>query len=221
MTEMNCMKIEARSPRGLVPRLMALMCVALVWLCLLDPGRAQAQLDDAPPPPPPGFASGAASPVVFTARDGREMLLRVPSAWDANGGPGPQGSITVDLAPRAGRAFSLQLTAIPLTPSDVGRLQADGLRQLVQTEGERMLAEASETSIRLESVMGAFGRGYVYSITDRRAALPRGEWRYMTAGSYLVGDTLIQISLLSNEGVGAIRMQALDVLRSAQVQAAF
>jgi hypothetical protein len=200
-----------------------------VWLAfVLAPGCGARADDEMGPPPPtlrtpaptpaPGFATGPATPMVFTARGGRELLLQVPAAWDAKGGPGPQGTIRVDLAPKAGRAFSMQITAIPLTPAETARLQGDGLRNLVRLEGERMLDEARETAIRTEPVLGGFGRGYLYTITDPRPVLPRWEWRYLTGGAYLVGETLLSVSLLTNEGVGAVRMQANDLLRSAQVQ---
>lgn len=167
------------------------------------------------PTPAPGFAAGPASVLGFEGRDGRQLLLRVPMAWSAEGGPAPQGTIQIDLKPKAGRAFFMQITAIPLQPAEVSRLQNEGLRQFVQQQGEDMLTQAREKSITLEPVVGSSGRGYLYTITDARASLPRGEWRYVTGGGYVAGDQLLTVWLFSNEGTGAVKMQAADVLRSA------
>lgn len=179
-----------------------------------DEDLPRPRMVDPTPTPAPGFAAGVATPRILQWSDGRQLIVMAPQAWDVVAERGPRGSLGINISPRAGRVFSLVVDAIPLTPAEQVRMSGEGLRQLVESDGLRMLPRASERSIRLERVMGGSGQGYVYSITDSRAVLPSGEFRYRTAGAYLAGELLLVPSLLHNDTSGAVKTQMLEVLKS-------
>lgn len=196
-----------------------------VGLSVLGPGGIRSQEDsdedlprprmiDPTPTPAPGFAAGGSTPRILQWSGGRRIIVMVPQAWDAVAERGPQGSLGIEIKPRSGRLFSLAIDAIPLTPAEQSRMSGDGLKILVESDGSRMLPHAKEKVIRLERVLGATGQGYVYSITDSRAVLPSGEYRYMTAGAYVAGDLLLVPSLVHNDESGAVKTQALEALKS-------
>lgn len=171
-------------------------------------------LTEPTPTPAPGFAEGAASPKVLAWSGGRQIVLLLPPAWEAETERGPKGSLGIRFRPRSGRSFSFVIDAIPLTPAEQTRVSGDGLKLLVENDAERMVPQARESFVRLEPVLGSAGQGYIYSITDARAKLPSGEYRYMTAGAYLCGDLLMIPSIMHNDTSGALKYQMLDVLKS-------
>lgn len=166
------------------------------------------------PEPRPGFALGPAQTTEFRSPAGWTLYGRVPLAWSAEGTPGPDRGVIVLIQPKVGRSFSLQLAAVQLTPAESARLHGEAFREVVRKDGERLLPNAKETSIRPEHLLGEAGEGYIYTLTDPRSNLPSGEWRYHVAGAYVTGNKLVSISMLTNETTGVIRMQVLDLLRS-------
>lgn len=171
-------------------------------------------LEEPTPTPAPGFAKGPSTPRVLSWSGGRQVVLMLPPAWEAETERGPKGSLGIRFKPRSGTSFSFVIDAIPLTPAEQTRVSGVGLRRLVENDAERMLPDARENSVRLERVLGNAGQGFVYSITDARPRLPSGEYRYMTAGAYLAGDLLLIPSIMHNDTSGAVRNQMLEVLKS-------
>jgi hypothetical protein len=209
---------ETSLKRGLT-RLIMLLCVLGIPSTVRaqedeDADLPRPRLQDPTPTPAPGFAEGPATPRVLSWGGGRQIVLLLPPSWDAEAERGPKGTLGIEIKPRSGRVFSYVIDAIPLSEAERLRMNGDGLRLLVENDADRMRPHARENHIRLERFLGDAGQGYLYSITDSRASLPSGEYRYMTAGAYLVGDLLMMPSLVHNDASGAVRDQAIKVLGS-------
>src|SRR5690242_2755116 len=174
------------------------MNTSMTWLALLGalllPGIAQAK--DFPVP------------------DKTTLQLAVPAGWKDEVREGERGyPPTIIFTPREGAAFQVLVTPISRPRPDVPVPTGEQIRDSVQRVADQMRTQAVEKELPVLELKGASGPGYYFSATDK-APLPE-EFKYLTQGMLLVGELAITFSVLTNDGQGNVKDDALAMLKSA------
>lgn len=150
-------------------------------------------------------AGADAAPPAVIARGGLEW--RLPPGWREVAQPREaSGAVTVRLGPvEGGPRFELLLTVLP---GGGGRVDT---RALATAQGRKVLAASVEKELVVRELISDGGGGHYFALTDR--APGPGEFRHMLQGVAAWGARRLTFTLLSDEGEGALREAALELLR--------
>jgi len=173
----------------------------LLPLCLL---AAAATAGAAEPPPRRLFVSGSAGGVAE---------LRVPADWTMAGRSTPVALIFK----RPGGDDNLRLTAFPVPRERLPLMTDDKLQEILRTSGAPLLASGVETSLELQPLVMPAGRGYYFTLTDKKLAGKPGkanEFPYLHSGILRIGAWVGVFTVFSNEKTGVFAKEALAAMAS-------
>ncbi len=147
------------------------------------------------------------------------LRFAVPQGWTTDARTPAPGAVDIRLTPAAGpRAEVLLKGSVPA--GDAPLRSTGDLKRAARAMGEEMLAGAVERKIELERVDGTDGAGFFYTLTDRRAELPEGEFRVTTQGVMAVGELRLALTVLAPEKGSPAAKMALALLRTAECRRA-
>lgn len=145
------------------------------------------------------------------------LVLNVPKGWrTANRSLDNPPSAAIRIGPHSGDAFLLQLTSIWLDPAKLARLTPEELKARVQKSAEDMLPQAAEKQAALIELRGKDARGYHFALTDRTSKNLGDDYKYVTQGSMIAGETLTVFTLLHRDPADPARQQAVQMLADAR-----
>jgi hypothetical protein len=157
---------------------------------------------------------GMAQAKDYPVPDKSTLQLAVPAGWKDEVREGERGyPPTIIFTPREGAAFQVLVTPISRPRPDVPVPTGEQIRDSVQRVADQMRTQAVEKELPVLELKGASGPGYYFSATDK-APLPE-EFKYLTQGMLLVGELAITFSVLTNDGQGKVKDDALAMLKSA------
>ncbi len=147
------------------------------------------------------------------------LRIAVPQGWNAVLRTPLEGTVHIRLSPADGSHAEVLITG--LVPKGDGSLASAGdLKRTARAMGEQMLAGAVEKKLDLERVDGTDGSGFFYSLTDKRPALPEGEYRHMVQGIMAVGPLRLAVTVLTDGPDPAAKATAFELMRTAECAAA-
>jgi hypothetical protein len=160
----------------------------------------------------PGLA--AAAPQSFAMSGHGTLLLNVPESWNSSLKQ-PEGGLppTIGFGAHSGASFVVMITAVWGTAPNAGIPEDATIRSMVAAAAKSAEAQSVESSLALQSLVGASGRGYYFRATDR--APKPGEWKYLTQGMIRTGTIALAFTILTNDGQAPIEKAALEMIRLA------
>jgi hypothetical protein len=143
------------------------------------------------------------------------LQLDAPQSWKADLRQPPQElPPTIVFTPARGNGFQVLMTPLwPFRP-DVVMPDKEKIRQTVTKIAEKAKAQAVENSLALVEIQGTSGAGYYFSATDR--APKPDEFKYMTQGMIRIGELAATFTILTNDGAGTARSDALRMVEGAR-----
>jgi hypothetical protein len=160
----------------------------------------------------------ASAPVVqtFTGSHRGDLKMTVPAGWSAKvegaAPPAPGTPSTIRLTDGSGSCEAL-VTIMPPPPGVRDFNSPQRLRQIVEMQGQRMLAESRETKLELQELKGAAGTGLFFALSDKTPTA--GSFPFVTGGLMSVGDLLLNFTILSSDKDPPQRRAALEMLANA------
>ena len=147
----------------------------------------------------------------------RELVVRVPRAWQESVGLGRRDAntpVTISYRPKSGARFEVLLTPVLARGT---KASFEELRPGVASMAEAAGRQAAEQIVVLNELLGPEARGYYFKATDRN---PKpGEYKYVAQGLLAVGEVRVAFTILTNDGQQAVIDEAFNLLRSARVAA--
>jgi len=143
--------------------------------------------------------------------------LKTPASWRAELGPAIGPFATIILTPRSGAAFEVCITPMWHTDKKAPPT-ADELQEDARKGAERIKPKVVEKEINILKLVGSYGSGYYYSVTD--AAPKLGEFKFMTQGYVPVGLVTVFFTILTNDGQEMVVNDALSMFKGAAHAAA-
>jgi hypothetical protein len=145
------------------------------------------------------------------------LRFAVAQGWDVQAHSPMQGAVNLDLQPLSGPHAKVRITGtVQKGASEL--MSTSEIKRAVKTMGEALLAGSVEKRLELTRVDGRSGSGFFYSLADKRAELPEGEFRHMTQGIMAVGSMRLAVTVLSDQPESAAQKMALDLLRTADCE---
>jgi len=143
------------------------------------------------------------------------LRFALPEGWKAETHSLAPEAVQIRIVPLAGPPADVLMTG--LAPKDESSLKSTGdIKKAAKAMGEAMLSGALEKKIELQRVDGADGSGFFYTLTDKRAEVPEGEFRVTTQGVMAIGRLRLGVTVLAGEkGSAALRM-AFGLLRTVE-----
>lgn len=137
------------------------------------------------------------------AQSERRLILPVPRAWEAHLHEEGQSSRIRILTP-LGSVVNMVGVANRIA-------NAQELRALVTAMGLDHLDRAVESELELLGFTGKRSRGFYFQLTDANPA--PGEWANLTAGFFVLEDSLWMFQLLSHERGGLDEQDLIESLK--------
>jgi hypothetical protein len=160
-------------------------------------------------------AAGTPAERTFDVPGRGQLVLAVPEGWQVEtraeeGRPWRR----ITLRPRAGDAFSVQLTPA-FDPDDrlVSDVPPDLVRSIAQESLQKLAPQSVEKDLALEKLGGPL-TGWRFTATD--AAPGPGEWTHVTAGVAALGPFALAFTILTSGEDTPERAQALETIRGAR-----
>jgi len=147
----------------------------------------------------------------------RELVVRVPRAWQESVGLGRRDAntpVTISYRPKSGARFEVLLTPVLARGT---KASFEELRPGVASMAEAAGRQAAEQIVVLNELLGPEARGYYFKATDRNPKA--GEYKYVAQGLLAVGEVRVAFTILTNDGQQAVIDEAFNLLRSARVAA--
>ena len=146
--------------------------------------------------------------------DHGSLKLAVPKSWQEElQQPSNRLPPTMVFTPKSGSAFEILFTPMWPPRPDIPMPNAEEIKLKVENAASDVKPQAVEKVIPLKELKGTSGAGYYFSITDR--APEPDEYKYMTQGILRIGELLATFTILTNDGSGAVVLDALTMVRSA------
>ena len=146
--------------------------------------------------------------------DHGSLHLTIPKAWRVSSQSTKQPpGVVLQVRPESGDAFNIQVTTVWLNEVALTRTTQESIRRQVDQNGRQLLPQAVEKSLSVQELRGAQALGYYYTLTDRAPA--PGEFRFMTQGTVLVGQTLTTFTILFHSPNAPDVGQCLKILETA------
>ncbi|HTO50461.1 MAG TPA: hypothetical protein VML91_22695 [Burkholderiales bacterium] len=142
------------------------------------------------------------------------FVIQVPRDWKDQVRQQPnQLPPTIAFGPGSGNPF--QVVMIPIWPptKDYALPSRDQVRAAIERVAQEASSQAVEKELRVVELQGRSGAGFYFSATDR--APKPGAYKFLTQGTVLVGQLVVNFTILTNDGQEAIVKQALDALKGA------
>jgi hypothetical protein len=117
------------------------------------------------------------------------------------------------IGPSKGKDFDTQLTVVWLSPANQATATPESIRSNTERTGNSVLLQSVEKTLALQELRGSESVGTYYSLTDRKPA--PGEFKYVTQGSFRVGEVLCAFTILSNNPNSAEVKQLLRTFTDA------
>jgi len=143
------------------------------------------------------------------------LTLQVPSTCEARQTQEQGEPFTVSITPLTGTDFTILVSAITIEGDDAPLSTPDEIRMLMEYRATGLLPTARETEVKLYRLKGESSVGYFFTLTDKRAELPEGEYRYMSQAIMLVGKLRLSGTLLTDRWDEANQRRFFDLLRTA------
>src|SRR5882724_7252380 len=166
------------------------------------------------------FAALAAGPVEKASRSFEvaghgQIQLSYPKTWQVSvqQAPGPADlklPPNIKLESADGQKFMVEMT--PLPSREMHAETMEGLRKMADVRARHDLAGARETKANYQDLKGESAHGLYYSLTDKSD--DPGEFKYMTAAFVVVGDLVLNVTILDNDPSKPQRGQALEMLKT-------
>lgn len=161
------------------------------------------------------FAADAAREQHFAVSGHGDLVLALPSGWDAQANPSPDdASTSIVIRPGTGTMFDFAIGATAPPSKDVALPTPSELRALVQASADHIKDQSVEPEISIVEFPGTSGPGYYYSATDN--APKPGEYNFLTQGALRVGGLVVTFTVLTGDGQTAVVDQALSVVKAAR-----
>lgn len=143
------------------------------------------------------------------------LKLRVPYSWrDKVRHPANDLPPTIIFGSNKENLFSVLITPLWSPTNKKGFNSPEYVRERVRMKGDRLLPTAVETELTLKELHGKSATGYFYSFTDK--APKPGEYKYLTQGTFAVGDLLVVFTILTNEKNSPIVEDALKMFSTSE-----
>ncbi len=146
------------------------------------------------------------------------LRLAVPEGWSVESGTPAPGAVRIRLVATTGARAEVLITGTAAAGDDALKSTGD-IKKATRAMGEEMLAGAVERKLELERLDGADGSGFFYTLTDKRADLPDGEFRVTTQGIMAIGPLRLAVTVLAGEKGSAAAKMTSGLLRTADCQA--
>ena len=142
------------------------------------------------------------------------LRLTIPVSWkvDSSAMADP-ATMFLHVAPSKGKDFDAQLTVVWLTPAIQATTTPESIQANTERTGKGVLLQAVEKTLTLQELRGSESVGSYYTLTDRKPA--RGEFKYITQGSFRTGELLSAFTILSSSPGSAEVKQLLRMLTDA------
>lgn len=165
----------------------------------------------------PGARAADADP--FTLRlfvsgtQGGIAEMRMPDAWRYAGTNTP---LNLRFA-KPGSRDNLRITAFPVPPERLARMDEAGLQALLRDLSKQVQAVAVEKNPEIRDLGSSGGKGYYIAFTDSRlVGKPDSpeDYRYMHSGVLRFGGWLAVFNVFSNSDDGIFAKDALSLMAS-------
>ena len=125
------------------------------------------------------------------------LRLSIAGSWTADARMmNEPPTVFVHVGPSKGKDFDTQLTVVWLTPANQATATPEAIRSNTERTGNSILLQSIEKTLALQELRGAETVGTYYALTDRKPA--PGEFKYITQGSFRIGEVLCAFTILSN-----------------------
>jgi hypothetical protein len=146
------------------------------------------------------------------------LELNVPTSWKVKVHKSQENMPpTIIFDPAKGNDFQVMITVRSGKTGEQGFNSQEGVRTLMEKDGQKLLPNVVETKIELQEIRGADHTGYYFTVTDK--APNPGEYRYMTHGAIGVGNLLLSATILHRVKESESVKDALSALREAKQSA--
>lgn len=161
------------------------------------------------------FADDARSPRRYPLPRIGQLELTMPAEWKDQLRQPPSGlPPTITLAPATGNAFQVLITPLWAVRPGVVVPGNEEMRQMAARAADKARPQAVEQVIPVRDIVGATGRGYYFTATDK--APKPGEFKYLAQGIIRVGEIALMFTALTNDSSGAALSSTLDMLKGAR-----
>jgi hypothetical protein len=143
------------------------------------------------------------------------IVMIAPDAWKMDQDPAARADRpSLRFQPATGKDFYVLVTPFKLAPTIP--VDQAGVRKLVESVAATTGAKTVEKTLVVQSLSSSTVQGYYFSATNPAPAA--GDWKYMTQGILLVGQTTVGFTIFTNDKGSTAPAQALAMLRSARTQ---
>ncbi len=138
----------------------------------------------------------------------------VATGWVVEPRTPAAGAVGLVFRPQSGSAALVLINGTDLKSSPQ-LVRTPDIKRAVRAMGEARLGESVERKLKLERVEGRAGSGFFYSLTDKRADLPEGEFRHLTQGIIAVGPLRLAVTVNADRADSDAWRTTLELLRTA------
>jgi len=165
------------------------------------------------------FAATSQTPSTrtYTTPNHGRLELVVPKAWkDSISQPPGDLPPTITFSPAQGSNFKFLVTPVWSVTSEHSFNSSEKIRALLESRGQKLLAQAVEKRVVLNELKGPTTAGYFFTLTDRSYdSTNSDDYKYATQGAIAAGNLLVTFTFLTNKKDAPELQRALEVLKSA------
>lgn len=161
--------------------------------------------------------SASATQAVKVSLNGTLFIaMDVPDSWSVEERT-TDGTASLRLTPKAGGAFVLMLTVVPL-PKDTPVSTPAGLKKVLTERGTSELAGAVQERLELVEVTAKGGVGLLYHLTDRKPEKGPGDYREARQGAFLLESYFAAATLLTHTDDAASVKEGLAAMKTLRIE---
>jgi hypothetical protein len=155
----------------------------------------------------------------YRVSDKHVLRLMVPGSWaDEIEKSDSKTPPKISFRPDGSPASAVLITPLWSLEQDRRFNSPETIKSILEEGGKEFLPHAVEKGLSLVEIKGKNGRGYYYTLTDKKIHLEPGDYKYMTQGGLGLGDLLLMFTVLTNEKNSRIIPSALELLTGAETR---
>lgn len=174
-----------------------------------------------------GLLSGCAGPITrpqipsggFTQQISSNHLLYLPTPlhWKARVEIDSKKLPTIHIIDPSDSSFKIMVTAFQVQKGDNAVLRhPPEIKVFTELQGTFHLADSVEKKVDIVEISSEKNIGFFYTLTDRRASLPKNEYRKVCQGFMSVGELRLGITILYQPENNAVVDSMFNILKQAR-----
>jgi len=144
------------------------------------------------------------------------FTLDIPTSWKQRFQQPKDETLppTITFSPKQGDEFEVMITPIWSPKNDLSFTKPESVRQLIDSDLQRMLPDAVEKQVPIQEFKGIDGSGYYFFVTDK--ATKPGEYPYAVRAGIGTGDLLLYVTVLCRSKDGGEIEAVIKALETAK-----